>query len=87
MLFADLVRFTEHAARIEPRELVVVLDDVFTRFDGLADRFGMEKIKTVGDAYMAVAGAPDPRPDHAEAAAEMALGIIELLDGRAVADG
>jgi class 3 adenylate cyclase len=79
VLFADLVRFTEHAALIEPRELVVVLDDVFTRFDGLADRFGMEKIKTVGDAYMAVAGAPDPRPDHAEAAAEMALGIVELL--------
>ena len=80
VLFADLVRFTEHAALIEPRELVVVLDDVFTRFDGLADRFGMEKIKTVGDAYMAVAGAPDPRPDHAEAAAEMALGIIGLLE-------
>jgi adenylate cyclase len=81
VLFADLVRFTEHASRVGPHELVVVLDDVFTRFDGLADRVGMEKIKTVGDAYMAVAGAPDPRSDHAEAAAEMALGIVDQLQG------
>ena len=65
VLFADLVRFTEHASHVVPHELVVVLDEVFTRFDELADRVGMEKIKTVGDAYMAVAGAPDPRPDHA----------------------
>jgi class 3 adenylate cyclase len=79
VLFADLVRFTEHASRIEPSELVMALDDVFTRFDELADRCGNEKIKTVGDTYMAVAGAPDPRPDHAEAAAEMALGIIGCL--------
>jgi adenylate cyclase len=79
VLFADLVRFTEHAARVAPHELVVALDGVFTRFDELADRVGMEKIKTVGDAYMAVAGAPDPRPDHALAAAEMALGIMECL--------
>lgn len=81
VLFADLVRFTEHASLIAPHELVVVLDDVFTRFDELADRVGMEKSKTVGDAYMAVAGAPDPRPDHAGAAAEMALEIIGCLDG------
>jgi class 3 adenylate cyclase len=81
VLFADLVRFTEHAARVAPHELVVVLDDVFTQFDELADRVGMEKIKTVGDAYMAVAGAPDPRPDHARAAAEMALGILVCLEG------
>jgi class 3 adenylate cyclase len=80
VLFADLVRFTEHASRVSPHELVVALDDVFTRFDAVADRVGMEKIKTVGDAYMAVAGAPDPRPDHADAAAEMALGIMECVD-------
>jgi class 3 adenylate cyclase len=82
VLFADLVRFTEHASRIAPHELVVVLDDVFTRFDEVADRVGMEKIKTVGDAYMAVAGAPDPRSDHADAAAQMALDIMGCLDGR-----
>jgi class 3 adenylate cyclase len=81
VLFADLVRFTEHASRIAPHELVVVLDDVFTRFDEVADRVGMEKIKTVGDAYMAVAGAPDPRSDHADAAARMALDIMDCLDG------
>ena len=81
VLFADLVRFTEHASRIAPHELVVVLDDVFTRFDEVVDRAGMEKIKTVGDAYMAVAGAPDPRPDHADAAAQMALDILECVDG------
>ncbi|MGZ5213617.1 MAG: adenylate/guanylate cyclase domain-containing protein [Actinomycetota bacterium] len=81
VLFADLVRFTEHASRVAPHELVVVLDDVFTRFDELADRVGMEKIKTVGDSYMAVAGAPDPGPDHAGAAAEMALGVLACLKG------
>ena len=59
----------------------MVLDDVFTRFDEVADRVGMEKIKTMGDAYMAVAGAPDPRPDHADAAAQMGLDIIECVDG------
>ncbi len=81
VLFADLVRFTEHASLVAPHELVVALDDVFTRFDELADRVGMEKIKTVGDAYMAVAGAPDPQPDHAAAAAEMALEIIDCMAG------
>jgi class 3 adenylate cyclase len=81
VLFADLVRFTEQAETIAPEPLVVILDEVFTRFDALADRFGMEKIKTVGDAYMAVAGAPEARPDHAVAAAEMALGIVEVLRG------
>ena len=73
VVFADLVSFTEHAERIAPAPLVAVLDEVFTMFDDLAQRVGMEKIKTVGDAYMAVAGAPEPRPDHAQAAAEMAL--------------
>ena len=81
VLFADLVRFTERAEMIEPEPLVATLDDVFTRFDELADQVGMEKIKTVGDAYMAVAGAPEPREDHAEAALEMAVGIVEVLKG------
>ena len=75
VVFADLVSFTEHAERIAPAPLVAVLDEVFTMFDDLAQRVGLEKIKTVGDAYMAVAGAPEPRPDHAQAAAEMALQI------------
>jgi class 3 adenylate cyclase len=79
VLFADLVGFTEHAETIAPEPLVVILDEVFTRFDGIADRVGMEKIKTVGDAYMAVAGAPEPLPEHAVAAAEMGLAILEAL--------
>jgi class 3 adenylate cyclase len=79
VLFADLVGFTEHAGRTPPGELVEMLDDVFTRFDELAARVGMEKIKTVGDAYMAAAGAPRPQPDHAHAAAEMALGILSCI--------
>ena len=75
VLFADLVGFTEQAARMEPDELVFMLDQVFAGWDRLADRLGLEKIKTIGDAYMAVAGVPDERTDHAEAAAEMALEI------------
>jgi adenylate cyclase len=78
-LFADLENFTRHAEAIPPAELVEILDGVFRRFDALADRLDMEKIKTVGDAYMAVAGAPEPFPAHARAAAEMALGIQEEM--------
>jgi class 3 adenylate cyclase len=80
VLFADLVGFTEQASSTEPAELVAVLDDVFRRFDELADRFGLEKIKTVGDAYMAAAGVPEPRDDHVEAASEMALEIRARIE-------
>ncbi len=73
VLFADLIGFTEQAASTDPEELVRALDEVFSRFDQLAGRFGLEKIKTIGDAYMAAAGVPAPRPDHVAAAAEMAL--------------
>jgi class 3 adenylate cyclase len=79
VLFADIEGFTPRGATIPPNGLVAVLDGIFTRFDHLVDRFGMEKIKTVGDAYMAVAGAPEPHPEHAQAAAEMALGIQETM--------
>jgi adenylate cyclase len=73
VLFADIVEFTPFAERAEPEALVRVLDRIFTGWDELATRFGLEKIKTIGDAYMAAAGVPEPRPDHAEAAARMAL--------------
>jgi class 3 adenylate cyclase len=79
VLFADVVDFTPLAERTTPDNLVRFLDDVFSRFDELAERFGLEKIKTIGDAYMAVAGLPDPRPDHADAAANMALAICDAL--------
>jgi len=81
VLFVDAVAFTEQAARTPADALVAALDGLFSRLDDLADRYGLEKIKTVGDAYMAVAGAPEPRPDHAQAAADMALAIPKALAG------
>ena len=73
ILFSDIVDFTKLSARISPAELVAFLDEIFSRLDELAERHGIEKIKTIGDAYMAAAGLPAPRSDHAEAVAEMAL--------------
>jgi class 3 adenylate cyclase len=79
VLFADAVDFSVQAAKTSPEALVSALDDIFSRFDELTDRYGVEKIKTVGDAYMAVAGVPHPRPDHADAAAQMALSLLEEI--------
>ena len=73
VLFADVVDFTPFTERTAPERVVGVLNDIFSAFDALADRFGLEKIKTIGDAYMVAAGLPEPRADHAEAMAEMAL--------------
>jgi class 3 adenylate cyclase len=73
VLFADVVDFTPFAERTEPPQVVGVLDEIFSAFDSLAQRHGVEKIKTIGDAYMAASGLPEPRHDHAEAMAEMAL--------------
>jgi class 3 adenylate cyclase len=77
VLFADLVDFTRRSQETTPERVVRVLDDLFSALDDLAERHGLEKIKTVGDAYMAVGGLPEPRPDHAEAVAEMALDVRE----------
>jgi class 3 adenylate cyclase len=73
VLFADIVGFTPLAGRLSPSDLVALLDRVFARWDALAAKHGVEKIKTIGDAYMAAAGIPIPRDDHVEAIAEMAL--------------
>ncbi|MCA1993100.1 MAG: adenylate/guanylate cyclase domain-containing protein, partial [Coleofasciculus sp. S288] len=73
ILFADLVNFTLLSERISPTELVKLLNEIFSAFDRLTERHGLEKIKTIGDAYMVVGGIPEPRNDHAEAIAEMAL--------------
>jgi class 3 adenylate cyclase len=75
VLFADLVAFTASSDRASPERVVQVLADLFTAFDRLAARHRLEKIKTVGDAYMVAGGLPEPRPDHAEAVAEMALAL------------
>jgi adenylate cyclase len=77
VLFVDLVDFTRSSDHSTPERVVQVLDDLFTAFDRLAERHGLEKIKTIGDAYMAVGGLPAPRPDHAQAVAEMALAVRE----------
>lgn len=79
VLFADIVGFTELSARMPPAALVQVLNDVFSRFDELAERLGLEKIKTIGDAYMVAAGLPNPRPDHAAVTVRMALGMRAAL--------
>jgi PAS domain S-box-containing protein len=73
VLFADLVDFTEFSTQTSPTELVELLNEIFSKFDRLAQKHNVEKIKTIGDAYMAVAGLPTPRPDHAQAIAQMAL--------------
>jgi adenylate cyclase len=77
VLFADLVNFTVASDRSSPERVVQVLADLFTAFDRLAAGHRLEKIKTVGDAYMVAGGLPEPRPDHAEAVAEMALALRE----------
>jgi guanylate cyclase len=73
ILFADVVDFTPLAERLPPAEVVGVLDHLFTHFDALAERYELEKIKTIGDCYMVAAGVPSPRSDHAHALALMAL--------------
>jgi class 3 adenylate cyclase len=75
VLFADLAGYTASSDRSSPERVVQVLGDLFTAFDRLAQRHDLEKIKTVGDAYMVAGGLPEPRPDHAEAVAEMALAV------------
>jgi class 3 adenylate cyclase len=79
ILFSDLVGFTKMSSKTTATELVRLLNDLFTRFDIRAEALGLEKIKTIGDAYMVVGGLPIPRPDHAALCAEMALGMFEDL--------
>lgn len=79
ILFADLVGFTQLTTQLSAIRLVQLLNQIFSAFDRLSDRYELEKIKTIGDAYMVVAGVPQQRHDHAEAIAEMALSMqIEL---------
>jgi class 3 adenylate cyclase/putative methionine-R-sulfoxide reductase with GAF domain len=77
VLFADLVDFTRWSLQLPPEHVVEILGQVFTEFDALTERHGLEKIKTIGDAYMVVAGLPTPRPDHRELMATMALQMVE----------
>ncbi len=79
VLFADIVEFTRFCEGVSAEVIVGILNDIFTRFDSIADKYGMEKIKTIGDAYMAAAGLPVPAEDHAARAANMALDMIAAL--------
>lgn len=79
VLFADIVGFTKFSASVSPERLVVLLNEIFTDYDDIAHNRGLEKIKSIGDAYMAAAGLPVPAADHASRAAHMALDMLEAM--------
>ena len=79
ILFADVVDFTHLSERLAPAEVVGILDHLFSDFDALAEKYGLEKIKTIGDCYMVAAGVPSSRADHARALALMALDMLEVM--------
>jgi class 3 adenylate cyclase len=79
ILFTDVVSFTTFSSHIAPEELVLFLNDLFTAFDDIAEETGLEKIKTIGDAYLCISGLPNPDPAHAVAAARMGLKIAALM--------
>jgi guanylate cyclase len=80
VLFADMVGFTERSAAESPEVTVGVLNEFLTTFDNLAERHGLRPIRTTGDSYLVVGGLPVPRPDHAEAVADMALDMLAEVD-------
>ncbi|HEY9807894.1 MAG TPA: adenylate/guanylate cyclase domain-containing protein [Halomicronema sp.] len=80
VLFADIVGFTEISSQVSPHDLVQLLNEIFSAFDHLAEKHGLEKIKTIGDAYMVVAGLPVQREDHAASIADMALDMQKALE-------
>jgi class 3 adenylate cyclase len=79
VMFADIVGFTTLSSRLSPERVVELLNELFCTFDDLAGGLGLEKIKTIGDCYMIVGGLPEPRPDHAEAVADMALAMLAAV--------
>jgi guanylate cyclase len=80
-MFVDMVNFTPMSAHMKPEELVGLLNEVFCYFDTLTEKYGLEKINTVGDCYMVAAGVPRPRSDHAHALAYMALEMRDYIRG------
>jgi adenylate cyclase len=79
ILFADIAGYTKRASDTTPTELVRFLDALYTDLDGLVDRHGLEKIKTSGDSYMVVSGVPEPRVDHLQALASLALDMADAV--------
>ena len=82
VLFADLVGFTPLSTQLSPTQMVELLNDIFLHFDALAERYNVEKIRTIGDSYMVAAGVPCVRPDHAQALARMALDMSRHIQSR-----
>ena len=85
VLFADLVGFTPLSATLPARDMVELLNDLFSAFDAICDEHGAEKIKTIGDGYMAICGAPNPRADHALVMARVAIAMQEVMRTRPAA--
>ena len=83
ILFADVVDFTPMSAKMSPTELVELLNEVFSYFDTLVEKYDVEKIKTIGDCYMVASGVPRPRPDHAHVLARLALDMRAFVNQRA----
>ena len=79
VLFADIVNFTTMSADTDPVDVVNFLNDLFSQFDDLVEARGLEKIKTIGDAYMVAAGLPTPRPDHCEAVVAFGLDMLDVI--------
>jgi class 3 adenylate cyclase len=82
VLMLDFVGFTEMSVAQDPAALIAELNDLFTAFDRIVEQFGCERIKTIGDAYMAVSGVPEPAPDHAANIARSALRMVRYLERR-----
>ena len=87
VLFTDIVGFTSLSAKLQPEEVLGLLERTFAAFDALVKKHGLEKIKTVGDAYLVAAGLPEPRADHAEAIADFALDLQRAAPRIALPDG
>ena len=87
VMFADMVGFSTLSASLSPAKLIDFLDEVFVHFDGLSEKYGVEKIRTIGDAYMVAAGVPTARDDHAQVLAWMALDIMEFAAHTELASG
>jgi len=82
VVMLDFIGFTKLMTQVDPSTIVSELNDIFTSFDRISEQFGCERIKTMGDAYLAVAGMPDPNPDHARAVANCAIRFVRYLERR-----
>ncbi|MER3329043.1 MAG: adenylate/guanylate cyclase domain-containing protein, partial [Candidatus Kapaibacterium sp.] len=87
IVFIDIVNFTELAKDEDPRRVVEALNKIFTKYDAIANKYGLEKIKTIGDSYMAAAGIPEVQKDNTHRAAQMALEVKEMMQDYHTADG